>query len=65
MIVRLLPVLFLLAVTLTGAASAQDSSSSSVTTQASSLLVTDPRIRAMPPGSKTTAAYLNIKNTGK
>ena len=29
------------------------------------LMVTEPRVRAMPPGSKNTAAYLTIKNVGQ
>ncbi|GAA4651289.1 hypothetical protein GCM10023116_35730 [Kistimonas scapharcae] len=29
------------------------------------LMVTEPRVRAMPPGSKNTAAYLTIKNSGQ
>ena len=31
----------------------------------SNIHVTEPRVRAMPPGTTTTAAYLTIKNTGK
>ncbi|MTI15579.1 copper chaperone PCu(A)C [Sansalvadorimonas verongulae] len=29
------------------------------------ILVTEPRVRAMPPGSPNTAAYLTIKNLGR
>ncbi|MCL6269914.1 copper chaperone PCu(A)C [Sansalvadorimonas sp. 2012CJ34-2] len=31
----------------------------------SNIMVTEPRVRAMPPGTSNTAAYMNIKNTGK
>ena len=34
-------------------------------TPVDNILVTEPRIRAMPPGTNNTAAYLTIKNLGK